>query len=105
MGGELYRVSSNLRTAETKLYIAKNMAEFQKVEEFEKSSNFCIFGPWRIRPGGLSVSRTFGDIESKVSSYGGMSGNVIAEPDIIEFDLTNSDFIALGCLLIRRWHF
>ncbi len=60
-----------------------------------------IFGPWRIRPGGLSVSRTFGDIESKISNYGGMTGNVIAEPDIFDFDLEDTDFIALGCYIIR----
>jgi len=33
-------------------------------------------------PGRLSVSRTFGDIEAKLSLYGGLPGVIIAEPEI-----------------------
>ena len=54
--------------------------------------------PWRVYPGGLSVSRTFGDIESKNELLGGKEGVVVATPDISEFDLNDDyNFIVIGC--------
>jgi serine/threonine protein phosphatase PrpC len=54
--------------------------------------------PWRVCPGGLSVSRTFGDIEIKNESLGGKKGVVVALPDISEFDLNEQyNFIVIGC--------
>ena len=54
--------------------------------------------PWRVLPGRLSVSRTFGDIEAKDEKFGGNKNVVVALPDITEIDL-NEDFnlIILGC--------
>lgn len=57
-----------------------------------------ISGPWRVLPGRLSVSRTFGDVEAKVERFGGMKGVVVAIPDITLIDLTDEyNFIVLGC--------
>ena len=54
--------------------------------------------PWRVSPGGLSVSRTFGDIEAKEEKYGGMKNVVVALPDITEYELSEEiNFIVLGC--------
>ena len=54
--------------------------------------------PWRVSPGGLSVSRTFGDIEAKEEKYGGMKNVVVALPDITEYELSEDiNFIVLGC--------
>ena len=54
--------------------------------------------PWRVKPGGLSVSRTFGDIESKDVQFGGKKGVVAALPDIVEFELNDEyNFIIIGC--------
>ena len=54
--------------------------------------------PWRVSPGGLSVSRTLGDIETKDENFGGKKGVVVAEPDISEFDLNDDfNFIVIGC--------
>jgi len=54
--------------------------------------------PWRVLPGRLSVSRTFGDIEAKVEKYGGKKGVVIPTPDITEIELNNDfDFMVIGC--------
>ena len=54
--------------------------------------------PWRVYPGGLSVSRTFGDIESKDELFGGKKGVVVSLPDINEFDLNEDyNFIVIGC--------
>ena len=54
--------------------------------------------PWRVFPGRLSVSRTFGDIEAKNEKFGGNKNVVVALPDIYEFEL-GADFnlIVLGC--------
>ena len=74
-----------------------------------------IFGPHRVFPGRLSVSRTFGDIEAKREKYGGNPNVVIATPEIKEFLIDDKmDFLLLGCkinfdsllfLKYRRWYF
>ena len=54
--------------------------------------------PWRVLPGRLSVSRTFGDIEAKHEKYGGKKGVIIPTPDVFEFELNNEfDFMVIGC--------
>ena len=54
--------------------------------------------PWRVFPGRLSVSRTFGDVEAKNESLGGMKNVVVALPDITEIELDEDfNFIVLGC--------
>ena len=62
--------------------------------------------PYRIFPGRLSVSyililqvaRAFGDIESKIKTYGGNPNVLIAKPCITFFKITKkSDFIIMGC--------
>ena len=54
--------------------------------------------PWRVLPGRLSVSRTFGDIEAKNEKYGGKKGVIIPMPDITEIELNNEfDFMVIGC--------
>lgn len=56
-----------------------------------------LLGPPRVKPGRLSVSRTFGDIEAKVPAYGGNPKVVIAIPEIIQFTIESQyDFIVLG---------
>ena len=54
--------------------------------------------PWRVLPGRLSVSRTFGDIEAKNENLGGMKNVVVALPDITEIELDDEfNFLVLGC--------
>ena len=54
--------------------------------------------PWRVMPGGLSVSRTFGDIESKEIIFGGKKDVVCALPDVVEFELNDDyNFMVIGC--------
>lgn len=50
-------------------------------------------------PGRLSVSRTFGDVEAKLTQFGGNPNVVIAAPEITSFKISNSDhdFLLLGC--------
>lgn len=57
-----------------------------------------IYGPYRVFPGRLSVSRTFGDIEAKREKFGGNPNVVVATPDIKEYNIDdNMDFLLLGC--------
>lgn len=58
-----------------------------------------IYGPYRVLPGRLSVSRTFGDIEAKYEKFGGKPGVITAEPEISQFTIDENvnDFIVLGC--------
>ena len=54
--------------------------------------------PWRVNPGRLSVSRTFGDVEAKLEKFGGQKGVVVATPDIVEYELNDQyNFIVIGC--------
>ena len=54
--------------------------------------------PLRVYPGGLSVSRSFGDIQAKLPSYGGKPSVLIASPEIrIRMIEPNVDFIFMGC--------
>jgi protein phosphatase 2C family protein 2/3 len=64
-----------------------------------KGQQQVIYGPHRVFPGRLSVSRTFGDIEAKLTKLEGNPKVVIAEPDITAFRVGSlkEDFIIIGC--------
>lgn len=54
--------------------------------------------PWRVLPGRLSVSRTFGDITAKYKEFDGIPGVVSAEPDVFELSISDDiDFVILAC--------
>ena len=48
----------------------------------EEDQNNPYLGPYRVAPGRLSVSRTFGDLEAKHPELGGMVGVVVSVPDV-----------------------
>ena len=77
---------------------------YQTETLIKKSSNIKLvgkklIGPYRVFPGGLSVSRTIGDVEAKLEKFGGNSNVVISKPDIFVYDLNKDDidFFILGC--------
>ena len=62
------------------------------------AEEYLVQGPWRILPGKLSVSRSFGDICAKDSRFGGNPQVLISLPDIRQVTLTHKmDFILIGC--------
>ena len=75
----------------------KNEYELQRVYKFGgKVEN--VNNIYRIFPGGLSVSRSIGDSESKVPEFGGHMNIISATPDLLSFKNNgNIDFIILGC--------
>ena len=81
-GGKVYQTQTVIRKARNEKLIGKR-----------------IIGPFRVSPGGLSVSRTIGDVEAKLEKYGGNPNVVIANPDIFIYDLNKDDidFFILGC--------
>lgn len=95
-GGQLYRVSSNLKTIENMFYTVTNYSDVLQIDEIEASNKNLCFGPWRIKPGGLSVSRSFGDMESKIMKNGKHINLVIAEPEIFRFSHEELDFAVLA---------
>lgn len=55
------------------------------------------YGPYRVSPGRLSVSRTIGDIAAKNIEMGGNPNVVISDPDIFPIELTKEfEWIILG---------
>lgn len=84
-GGKVYRTQ-----------IQTVSLEVEKGEEFEKEE--IVNGPYRVFPGRLSVSRTFGDFEAKMTRYGGNPKVVVVEPEIYEVPIdASADFLLLGC--------
>ena len=75
----------------------KNEYELQRVYKFGgKVEN--VNNIYRIFPGGLSVSRSIGDSESKLPEFGGHMNIISATPDLLSFKNNgNIDFIILGC--------
>ena len=56
-----------------------------------------FYGPERVLPGKLSVSRTIGDIYAKDPTLGGNPKVIIPDPDCTKILISNSDdFIILG---------
>lgn len=45
------------------------------------------FGPYRVLPGRLSVSRAIGDAHAKMKQLGGNASVVIPQPDIKKFKI------------------
>lgn len=87
-GGKIYQTQTTYK----KLKRKKNHSKSK-----ETSIPQVLLGPPRVKPGRLSVSRTFGDIEAKVPAYGGNPNVVIAVPEIVEFKIKDKyDFILLG---------
>lgn len=79
-----------------KIYQTQTLAKIPGLGGLSIKSQFLV-GPHRVLPGRLSVSRTFGDIEAKLTKYGGNPNVVIAIPDIKAFRIQKDhDFIVLG---------
>lgn len=56
------------------------------------------YGPFRVEPGGLSVSRTIGDLPAKDPTKRGNPNCIIAEPEVFDIDLTlEHDLMVIAC--------
>jgi len=56
-----------------------------------------IYGPLRVTPGSLAVTRSFGDVRAKDPYYNGKKGVVIAIPEIKAINIKkHDDFIIMA---------
>ena len=58
-GGSLYRVCSNQKYNFNSILSASSEAEYLQIEEQRLETAANNLGPWRVRPGGLSVLYCF----------------------------------------------
>jgi serine/threonine protein phosphatase PrpC len=65
---------------------------------YDNSNNKEVIpGVYRVKPGKLAVSRTFGDVSAKIPEFEGKRDVILAVPDIISFKMTKEmDFILIG---------
>ena len=56
-------------------------------------------GTYRINPGHLSVSRSFGDIDIKEETFGGIKGILMATPELFKVNIIKDsiDYMLIGC--------
>eukprot|EP00511_Aplanochytrium_stocchinoi_P000392 CAMPEP_0204822674 /NCGR_PEP_ID=MMETSP1346-20131115/856_1 /ASSEMBLY_ACC=CAM_ASM_000771 /TAXON_ID=215587 /ORGANISM="Aplanochytrium stocchinoi, Strain GSBS06" /LENGTH=307 /DNA_ID=CAMNT_0051949011 /DNA_START=278 /DNA_END=1201 /DNA_ORIENTATION=- len=54
-------------------------------------------GPHRIYPGGLAVSRSFGDPTAKLAEFGGKVGTLIAEPEVSRHVINDESHFLFLC--------
>lgn len=54
-GGQLYRVATNKNTEMSEVFYAESHKEFLEIDQLTETTYDLAFGPWRVRPGGLSV--------------------------------------------------
>ena len=74
--------------------------DIKKTEKGEKFQRERFYGPWRILPGHLSISRCFGDFEAKTNSFGQQTEVLIANPVLTSISQDDVDFFVIGCDLI-----
>jgi protein phosphatase 2C family protein 2/3 len=59
-----------------------------------------LFGPFRVFPGRLSVSRSFGDVEAKLPMFNGNPNILISTPEIKSFTINEGiEWFCLACKL------
>ena len=78
--------------------IYQNSQVIQTNPSLGEAGKQVVYGPHRVFPGRLSVSKTIGDIEAKLARFEGNPNVVIADPDVTAFEIKdNHDFIVIGC--------
>lgn len=77
--------------------VSKKMVKDDKTGEYSLE-DVTTYGPFRVHPGGLSVSRTIGDIPSKDPKLGGAQSCVVPTPELGKFEVNDTtDFLVLAC--------
>lgn len=96
-GGSLYRASYNPLLQCQEQHVATSAQIFAQINTKLSPYPKLYVGPWRVKPGSLSVSRTFGDAEAKIETLGGKSGVISPHPFIYTMNNKDVDFVALCC--------
>lgn len=65
-----------------------------------------LLGPYRVFPGRLSVSRSFGDVEAKLPMFNGNPNILISTPEVKVYELnSNLEWMILACNIINNKYF
>ena len=89
-GGQMYRVSQNPQNNQLVYYHTKSYTQMKEIDQQVRKTGFQS-GPWRIKPGKLSVSRSFGDLQCKSPKR-----CLVAKPDLADLDIDELDFVLIG---------
>lgn len=101
-GGRIERESVSIASKLSEFHFATKFSHVRAINKLKKGSPDKTFNPWRILPGGLTVSRSLGDSSSKLAEIGGRPGVVSCEPDVLDFETDEFDFLVLACKLTSR---
>lgn len=99
-GGCVYRTVWNSKERHSSEQRVHSFDELNSIQKKDKTNKNFDFGPWRINPGSLSVSRSFGDFDCKFKTVNDFPGVLISEPVISFSNLVDGDFLLVGCNLI-----
>lgn len=81
-----------------KIYQTQTQAKNFNIKLDGISPEQTLLGPFRVFPGRLSVSRSFGDVEAKLPMFNGNPNVLISTPEIKIFDLSNTlEWMVLAC--------
>jgi serine/threonine protein phosphatase PrpC len=101
-GGHLERVTLNPKTGEAETHTVKKFQEVKNLNSLEKNTTQGTFGRWRISPSGASVARCFGFKLAKDPELGGCEAVISTEPEVLDFELENADFVLLASEVISE---
>ena len=106
VGGKIYVSAIKQTNSSTGMSIQRTDKLVSKTDNLQPSTENALsiienggeaYGPHRVLPGRLSVSRAIGDAHAKVKQLGGNPLVVIPTPDIKKFRILDSyDFIVMG---------
>lgn len=86
-GGAIFRN----RSVKQKYRLNKTTGKMEKFNQIR-------YGPHRVNPGGLSLSRSIGDLPSKAREIGGNPNCLVSCPEITQFKISREcDFMVLAC--------
>lgn len=99
-GEKVYRLTTDHKPTniDEKRRIVTNGGKVYRTQSLSsENSEEHVFGPYRVSPGRLSVSRAFGDIEAKRVKFKGTPNVVIATPEIKKFKVRDKyDFLIMA---------
>jgi serine/threonine protein phosphatase PrpC len=104
-GGHVFRVVWDSKKRIEVEQRTSSFSELEAIRKQDRKTKDKDFGPWRVSPGGLSVSRCFGDFECKGGPSGDQPIVVTTDPGVFSEATDDIDFAMIGCELTSGWDF
>lgn len=103
-GGHVFRVIWDAKKRIEVEQRTHNIQELEALQKQDRKKKDNDFGPWRVSPGGLSVSRCFGDFECKGGANCDQPNVVSTDPGVYSVSTDDLDFAMIGCEFISGWN-